>query len=134
MTSLVIAEHDNTSIKAATLNTIAAAAQCGGDVHVLVAGKGCKGVADAAAKLAGVAKVLIADGDAYAHSLAEPIAALDTQGRIHHAGIFGALEDQLCRFMAGVKDSPDRADARTWALTELMLNKPQGEGPRVWGG
>ena len=65
---------------------------------------------------------------------AEPIAALDTQGRIHHAGIFGALEDQLCRFMAGVKDSPDRADARTWALTELMLNKPQGEGPRVWGG
>jgi len=63
---------------------------------------------------------------------AEPIAALDAQGRIHHAGIFGALEDQMCRFIAGNKDSPDRVDARIWALTELMLNKPRGGGPRVW--
>jgi len=66
---------------------------------------------------------------------AEPIAALDTQGRIHHAGIFGALEDQMCQFASGSSGtSPDRVDARVWAMTELMLNKPQGEGPRVWGG
>ena len=57
MTSLVIAEHDNTSIKPATLNTVTAAAQCGGDVHILVAGKGAEGAAAAAAKIAGVAKV-----------------------------------------------------------------------------
>jgi len=65
---------------------------------------------------------------------AEPIAALDAQGRIHHAGIFGALEDQMCRFAAGNKDSPDRVDARVWALTELMLTKHHGDGPMVWGG
>ncbi len=70
---------------------------------------------------------------------AEPIAALDCQGRIHHAGIFGALEDQMCRFVTSGKDSParsspDRVDARVWAMTELMLNKPRGEGPRVWSG
>ncbi len=66
---------------------------------------------------------------------AEPIAALDSQGRIHHAGIFVALEDQMCRFnpLAG-GSSPDRVDARVWAMTELMLNKPQTEGPRLWGG
>ena len=76
MTTLLIAEHNNASLKDSTNKALTAAAALGGDVHVLVAGKGCKGVADAAAKLAGVAKVLIADGDAYAHSLAEPIAAL----------------------------------------------------------
>jgi phage terminase large subunit-like protein len=66
---------------------------------------------------------------------AEPIAALDSHGRIHHAGIFSALEDQMCRFdpVAGGA-SPDRVDARTWAMTELMLNKPLSEGPRLWGG
>ena len=67
MTTLLIAEHNNASLKDSTNKALTAAAALGGDVHVLVAGKGCKGVADAAAKLAGVAKVLIADGDAYAH-------------------------------------------------------------------
>ena len=75
MTALVIAEHDNASIKGATLNTIAAAAQCGGDVHVLVAGANAAGAAAAAAKIAGVSKVLHADGDAFAHGLAENVAA-----------------------------------------------------------
>lgn len=66
---------------------------------------------------------------------AEPVAALDGQGRIHHAGIFSALEDQMCRFGdAGDGASPDRVDARIWAMTELMLNKPVSEGPRIWGG
>ncbi|MCD2514683.1 electron transfer flavoprotein subunit alpha/FixB family protein, partial [Acidovorax sp. D4N7] len=64
MTSLVIAEHDNTSIKPATLNTVTAAAACGGDVHVLVAGEGAAAAAQAAAQIAGVSKVIHADGAA----------------------------------------------------------------------
>lgn len=61
MTSLVIAEHDNASIKPATLSTVAAAAKIGGDVHVLVAGSGAQGAANGAAKIVGVTKVLLAD-------------------------------------------------------------------------
>ena len=75
MTSLVIAEHDNVSIKAATLNTIAAAAQCGGDVHVLVAGFNASAAAAAAAQIAGVAKVIHADDAGLEHGLAENVTA-----------------------------------------------------------
>lgn len=75
MTALVIAEHDNSSIKGATLNAVAAAKACGGDVHVLVAGAGADGAAAAAAQIAGVAKVLQADGPALANCLAENVAA-----------------------------------------------------------
>ncbi len=75
MTALVIAEHDNASLKGATLNTVTAAAACGGDVHVLVAGHHAAGAAQAAAQIAGVAKVLHADGDSLAHGLAENVAA-----------------------------------------------------------
>jgi len=75
MTSLVIAEHDNASIKGATLNTITAAAACGGDVHVLVAGHNAGAAAQAASKIAGVAKVIHADSEALAHGLAENVAA-----------------------------------------------------------
>ena len=75
MTNLVIAEHDNSSLKPATLNTVAAAAQLGGDIHVLVAGKGAQAVADAAAKVAGVSKVLLADGESLEQFLAENVAA-----------------------------------------------------------
>ncbi len=75
MTSLVIAEHDNASIKGATLNTVTAAAACGGDVHVLVAGHNAAAAAQAAAQIAGVTKVIHADSDALAHGLAENIAA-----------------------------------------------------------
>jgi electron transfer flavoprotein alpha subunit len=76
MTTLLIAEHDNKTLKDATAKALTAAKQLGSDVHVLVAGKGCKAVADAAAKLDGVKKVLLADADAYEHQLAEPMAAL----------------------------------------------------------
>jgi electron transfer flavoprotein alpha subunit len=76
MTTLLIAEHDNATLKDATAKALTAAKQLGGDVHVLVAGKGCKAVADAAAKLDGVKKVLLADREPYAHQLAEPLAAL----------------------------------------------------------
>jgi electron transfer flavoprotein alpha subunit len=75
MTALVIAEHDNTSIRPATLNTIAAAAQCGGDVHVLVAGFNAGPAAAAAAQIAGVAKVIHADEAGLAHGLAENVTA-----------------------------------------------------------
>ena len=75
MTALVIAEHDNASIKGATLNTVTAALKCGGDVHVLVAGNNAGAAAAAAAQIAGVAKVLHAEGDGFTHGLAENVAA-----------------------------------------------------------
>ena len=76
MAILVIAEHDNGTIKPAVLNTITAATALGDDVHVLVAGHGCSGAAEAAAKVAGVTKVLVADAAHYAHPIAENVAAL----------------------------------------------------------
>jgi electron transfer flavoprotein alpha subunit len=76
MSILVIAEHDNASLNAATLNTIAAAKAIGGDIDVLVAGSDCGGAAEAAAKADGVAKVLAADNAAYANQLAENVALL----------------------------------------------------------
>jgi len=76
MTILVIAEHDNTSLKAATLNTVAAAVKIGGEVHLLVAGSNCAGVAQAAAQLQGVAKVKVADAPHYQNQTAENLTAL----------------------------------------------------------
>ncbi|AJE22192.1 electron transfer flavoprotein subunit alpha/FixB family protein [Azotobacter chroococcum] len=76
MAILVIAEHDNAVLAAATLNTVTAAQAIGGDIHVLVAGSGCSTVAESAAKIAGVAKVLVADDAAHAHLLAENVAPL----------------------------------------------------------
>jgi len=76
MPTLLLAEHDNKSLKDATNKALTAAKALGGDVHILVAGRDCKAVAEAAAKLDGVKKVLLADAPAYQHMLAEPIAAL----------------------------------------------------------
>ena len=76
MASLVIAEHDNHVLKDATAKTVAAAAQLGAPVHVLVAGKNCAAVSEAAAKLSGVEKVLVADADVYEKMLAEEMEAL----------------------------------------------------------
>jgi electron transfer flavoprotein alpha subunit len=75
MTSLVVAEHDNAGIKPSTLNTISAAMQCGGDVHVLIAGHNAAAAAAAAAAVAGVAKVIHADSAAFANGLAENVTA-----------------------------------------------------------
>jgi electron transfer flavoprotein alpha subunit len=75
MTTLVIAEHDNASLKPATLNTVTAAAQCGGDVHVLVAGFNAGPAAAAAAQIAGVSKVLHIDAEPLAHGIAENLTA-----------------------------------------------------------
>ena len=76
MATLLIAEHDNASVKDATNKALTAAKQLGGPVHILVAGEGAKAAADAAAKLDGVEKVLLADAAIYGHNLAEPLAAL----------------------------------------------------------
>lgn len=75
MVALVIAEHDNASLKGSTLNTITAAIQCGAEVHVLIAGHQCGAAAQAAAHVAGVAKVLVADAVQFADGLAENVAA-----------------------------------------------------------
>ncbi|MGJ9419462.1 electron transfer flavoprotein subunit alpha/FixB family protein [Massilia sp. CMS3.1] len=74
MVALVIAEHDNGSLKGSTHHTVTAAAQCGGDVHVLVAGSNCAAAAEAAAQIAGVSKVLVADAAWFADGLAENVA------------------------------------------------------------
>jgi len=76
MPTLLLAEHDNSALKDATNKALTAAKQLGGEVHVLVAGQNCKAVAETAAKLDGVGKVLVADAPGYAHMLAEPTAAL----------------------------------------------------------
>ena len=75
MTTLVIAEHDNASLKGSTANTVTAAIQCGGDVHVLVAGHNCSAAAQAAAQLTGVSKVIVAEAAHFADGLAENCAA-----------------------------------------------------------
>jgi len=87
MSALVIAEHDNAELKEATLNTVTAAIAVDADVHVLVAGGGCAGVAEAAAKIAGVTKVLLADDAAYENGLVEPMADLI----VSLAGGYGAI-------------------------------------------
>jgi electron transfer flavoprotein alpha subunit len=76
MTILLVADHDNKTLSDQTAKALTAAAKMGGDVHVLVAGAGASAVGEQAAKLAGVAKVLVADDAAYGHQLAEPVAAL----------------------------------------------------------
>lgn len=76
MTILVIAEHDNQALRAATLNTVTAASQLGDDINILVAGKNCRSAADEAAGLGGISKVLYADADHYEHQLAEELTPL----------------------------------------------------------
>ena len=109
MTTLLLAEHDNKSIKDATNKALTAAKALGGDVHVLVAGKDCKAAADAAAKLDGVAKVLIADAPAYEHQLAEPLAALI----VSLAGSYDA-------FVAPATTSGKNVMPRVAALIDVM--------------
>ncbi|AWT48639.1 electron transfer flavoprotein subunit alpha [Psychrobacter sp. YP14] len=86
MAILVYAEHDNAELKKATLSTVTAASQIGGDIHVLVAGSGCKPVAEQAAKVAGVSKVICVDSPAYEYQLAENVALLvkDLAGDYSH--------------------------------------------------
>ena len=99
MSILVIAEHDNVSIKSATLNAVTAAARIGGEIHLLVAGKGCAAVADEAAKIAGVAKVLLADAPQYADQLPENVAALVVAKAAGYSHILAAATTAGKNFM-----------------------------------
>ncbi|HQY10207.1 MAG: FAD-binding protein [Leptothrix sp. (in: Bacteria)] len=105
MSVLVIAEHDNASIKGATLNTVTAALACGGEVHVLVAGHNAGAAAAAAAQIAGVAKVLHADSEALGHGLAENIAA-------QVIAVAGAYSHLLFPATAGGKNVAPRVAAK----------------------
>jgi len=104
MAVLVIAEHDNASIRGATLNTVTAAVQCGGEVHVLVAGCNAGPAAQAASAISGVSKVLHADAPAYEHGLAENMAALVV-------GLAGAYSHLLFPATAGGKNVAPRVAA-----------------------
>tara|TARA_B100001287_G_scaffold111783_2_gene94219 strand:+ start:273 stop:1223 length:951 start_codon:yes stop_codon:yes gene_type:complete len=76
MTTLILAEHDNTELRPATLNAVTAAKELGGEIEILVAGSGCEGAANNASKIEGVTKILVADSDEYANALAENVATL----------------------------------------------------------
>jgi electron transfer flavoprotein alpha subunit len=90
MAILLLADHDNRQLSDQTAKAMTAAAQIGGEVHVLVAGKGCKAVAEQAAKLNGASKVLLAEGAEYEHGLAEPVAALIVRLAPGHGTILSA--------------------------------------------
>jgi electron transfer flavoprotein alpha subunit len=109
MTTLLLAEHDNTALSDQTAKALTAAKAMGGDVHVLVAGSGCKAVADAAAKLDGVAKVLLADEALYANMLAEPVAALIV-----------SLADSYDAFVAAATANGKNIMPRVAALLDVM--------------
>ena len=102
MSILVVADHDNESIKAPTLVTVAAAQAIGGDVEVLVAGSGCGAAGEAAAKIAGVSKVLVANNEAYGHSLAENLAALVAELGVNYSHVMTATTTTGKNFMPRV--------------------------------
>ena len=102
MSIIVIAEHDNVSIKAATLNAVTAASRIGGEIHLLVAGKGCASVADEAAKISGVAKILLADAPQYADQLPENVAALVVAKASGYSHILAAATTAGKNFMPRV--------------------------------
>ncbi len=102
MTILVYAEHDNATLKPATLNVVTAAKAVGGDIHILVAGKDCQAVATQAAQIAGVTKVLVADHDVYAHQLAENISLLVKDLAPNYSHIFAAATTNGKNFMPRV--------------------------------
>ena len=108
MKTLVLVEHDNAAVKDATLSTVTAAAKLG-EVHLLVAGKACAGVADAAAKIAGVGKVHLADDAAYEHQLAENVAPL----------VVGLMADHDA-FLAPATTSGKNIAPRVAALLDVM--------------
>ncbi len=102
MSILVVADHDNDTIKASTLVTVAAATAIGGDIEVLVAGENCGAAGEAASKIAGVSKVLVADNAAYAHAIAENIAALVVELGPNYSHILTATTTTGKNFMPRV--------------------------------
>ena len=110
MSVLVLAEHDNASVAPATLNAVTAASQIGGDVVVLVAGDNCGGAAEAAAKIAGVAKVVVADAPQYGHRLAENVAPL-----------IAGLADDYSHILAPATTSGKNILPRAAALLDVQM-------------
>lgn len=102
MTTLLVAEHNNATLSDQTAKALTAAVALGSDVHVLVAGKGCKPAAEAAAKLAGVAKVLVVESDALEHQLAEPLAAAVTELASGYDAVIAAATTTGKNFMPRV--------------------------------
>ncbi len=102
MSILVVADHDNETIKASTLVTVAAATAIGGDIEVLVAGENCGAAGEAASKIAGVSKVLVADNAVYAHALAENVAALVVELGSNYSHILTATTTSGKNFMPRV--------------------------------
>ncbi|ALZ85582.1 electron transfer flavoprotein subunit beta [Pseudomonas oryzihabitans] len=102
MAILVIADHDNANLFGATLNTVAAAQAIGGDIHVLVAGQNAQPVAEAAAKIAGVSKVLLADNAAYAHQLPENVAPLVVELAANYGHVLAAASTNGKNFLPRV--------------------------------
>lgn len=109
MSILVIAEHENGSLKAATLNTVTAAQQLGGDIDLLVAGSDCGAAAEQAAKVSGVSKVLLADAECYAHQLAENLALLVTELAAGYSHILAPATTTGKNFMPRVAAALDVA-------------------------
>ena len=102
MSTLVIAEHDNSSLKAATLNTVAAAQQLGADIDILVAGAGCGDAAAAAAAIPGVGKVLVADNAVYEHQLAENVSQLVAEVAASYDNVLAPATPNCKNFMPRV--------------------------------
>jgi electron transfer flavoprotein alpha subunit len=102
MSTLVIAEHDNSNLKVSTLNTVAAAQAIGGDIDILVAGADCGAVATAAAAVAGIGKVLVADNAVYAHQLAENVSLLIAEVAANYDNILAPATANCKNFMPRV--------------------------------
>ena len=121
MTILVLAEHDNSILKDATLAAVTAAGQLGGDVHLLVAGHNAAGVAAEAAKVAGVAKVLLADDAAYADALAENVAPLIT-------GLMASYDAVVAPATTRGKNILPRVAAAQADAAGCFVQTPDGKG------
>lgn len=126
MSILVIAEHDNTSLKVPTLVSVAAAQAIGGDIEVLVAGLSCAAAGEAAAKIAGVSKVLVADNAAYAHNLAENIAELVVELGSNYSHILTVATTSGKNFMPRVAALLDVAQISdiTGVVSEDTFERP----------
>ena len=108
MPILLLAEHDNRALKESTLRALTAALLVGDEVEVLVAGTACPGVAEAASRLSGVTKVLLADNPAYEHMLAEPLAALIASLAPRYDAIIAAATHGREELLAPRRGSPGR--------------------------
>ncbi|MBY4798466.1 MULTISPECIES: electron transfer flavoprotein subunit alpha/FixB family protein [Burkholderia] len=124
MTILVIAEHDNATLKRATLNAISAAGAVGGDIHVLVAAHGAPAVVEQAANVAGVAEVLVADSPAYAHGLPENLASLVVSlasGYTHVIAASTAVGKNFMPRVAALLDSAQISDVVAFKAPDIFV-------------